>query len=482
MYYEKYLNYLYSSSGWSSDENFSQTPGCLTGAWDQPHAEGGVVLSSYDGKVTVDGGDECRHVLVIGATGTGKSRLVIMPSLLYSLTAENRRSFVVFDVKGELEAETAPIAGKMGYKLRRIDFRNPENGDGWNPFQKINRLYKEGGKSRNKARKLLEDMIASIFTDGECSKMDPYWKNTSANLFRGVCATIWEKGEDLSLSEILKLCNSIPGDKDYDHRCLLFQAVDDLQDDSTARRNLEGFRNASSITRGNILSSFNTYLSHFTSRDDIMDMISSPSSLDFQEIGMRPTVLYISLPDDSTALGSLQCMLLTQLMQDLNECAIRNGGVLPVRTEMYLDEVCNIHPAIPSLETALTISRSRGIRYILAIQSYNQLVGVYGQAAETIAANCSTWIALNISKDETFRSKLSQLCGENALGNSLITPSQLALLRYEEGIVIRERSAPYFSRFDDLSKIQQRLKLLEKDGSREIGGRTLLRPRRRLTA
>ncbi len=104
MYYEKYLNYLYTSSGWASDKDFENQPGCLSGCWNRPHAEGGVILSNHDRRLIVDGGDECRHVLVIGATGTGKSRLIIMPSLLYSLSAKNRRSFVVFDVKGELEA------------------------------------------------------------------------------------------------------------------------------------------------------------------------------------------------------------------------------------------------------------------------------------------------------------------------------------------------------------------------------------------
>ena len=481
MYYEKYLNYLYSSSGWASDKEFSGTSGCLAGKWDRPHREGGVIVSNHDGEVVVDGGDECRHVLIIGATGTGKSRLVIMPSLLYSLTARKKRSFVIFDVKGELEAETAPVARRSGLKLRRIDFRDPDSGDKWNPFHKINRLYRQGGKDRSKAWKLLENMIVSIFNDGDCTKTDPFWRNISASLFRSICAAILEKGGDLSLSLILKLSNSIPSDKDDDRKCLLFRTVDSLPSDSIARRNLEGFRNGSNTTRGNVISTFSTYLSHMTSRDDIMSMMSSPCSLDFQSIGTTPTVLYISLPDDTSALGSLQSMLLTQLMQDLNECAMRNGGILPVRTEMYLDEICNI-PAIPSLETALTISRSRGMRYVLAIQSYSQLAGVYGQAAETIAANCSTWIALNISKDETFRAKLSQLCGENALGNPLITPSQLALLKYEEGIIIRERCAPYFARLEDLSKVKERFKVPDKEYDREPGERTRMHQQRQFSA
>lgn len=461
MYYEKYLNYLYTSSGWASDKDFENQPGCFAGRWNQAHQEGGVILSDHDGQLIVDGGDECRHVLVIGATGTGKSRLIIMPSLLYSLSANNRRSFVVFDVKGELEKETAAIAKKRGYHIRKIDFREPENGDGWNPFFKINALYQQGGKNRKKAWKLLEEIIASIFTDGDNTRVDPFWRGVSSSLFRGICATIWENGIELSLSWIQKMRDSIPADSDDDLRGLLFRAADRLPKDSIARRNLEGFRSGSNQTRGNILATFNTYLAPIIARDDIIDMMSSPRSVDFQEIALIPTVLYISLPDDSTALGALQGILLKQLMQELNECAIRNGGCIPVRTEMYLDEICNIHPAIPSLETALTISRSRGIRYILAIQSYSQLFGVYGAAAETIAANCSTWIALNIAKDETFRNKLSQLCGANPLGDPLITPSQLSLLKYEEGIIIRERSKPYFTRFEDLSKVKQRIQTPE---------------------
>ena len=462
MYYEKYLNNLCASSGWASDGAFAASPGCVCGQWGRPHEDGGVVLANHDGRVVVDGGGECRHVLVIGATGTGKSRLIIMPSLLYSLAAKNRRSYVVFDVKGELEAETADAARRGGYALHRIDFRTPDHGDGWNPFCKIDRLYHQGEKGRGEAWRLLEDMIAAIFQDGGSTKTDPFWKTISASLFRGICFSIWENDEPLSLARILNLSRGIPADRDDDGECPLFRMADSLAPDSVARRNLQGFRNGSIATRGNVIATFNTYLSHIIARDDILNMMSTRRSLDFWQIGLTPTVLYISLPDDSTALGSLQSMLLTQLQQDLNECALTHGGVLPVRTDVYLDEFCNIHPAIPSFETALTISRSRGIRYVLAVQSYSQLAGVYGQAAETIAANCSTWIALNISKDETFRAKLSQLCGTNALGTPLITPSQLALLRYEEGIVIRERLEPYFARLEDLSSVKERIKRPDK--------------------
>lgn len=451
MYYERYLSGFSACSGWASDEEIASSAGALPATWDRPE-EAGVVLYNQNGRLVLDGGSECRHVLIIGATGTGKSRLLIIPSLLYSLAARNKRSFVVFDVKGELEAATRHLALNQGYEMLRIDLRHPQNGDSWNPFAKINRLYWAGEEAR--AMKLLEDIIDSVFCD---KSRDPFWRNSSAQLFRGICYLIWEKGQDLSLNQILEYTQNfcLDGTSAYnpltkDYFC--------LNADSQARRNLAGFMAGSDQTMGNVIASYNSYLSPFSSREDIVQMLSGEKSVDFGGIGLRPSLLYVSLPDDSTALGSLTAILLKQLTQELNECAAACGGRLPVRTELYIDELCNIQPAIPGLASSLTIARSRGMRYVLAIQSYAQLQGVYDSAAETIAANCSTWISLNIAKDESFRLKLSALCGKNALGEALITPSQLALLKYEEGIVIRERCRPYFTRFEDLSAVLARLR------------------------
>lgn len=460
MYFEKFMNHVYTGSGWASDARFAAAPGCLSGKWNAQPEQGGVVLFNHGGDLIVDGGDECRHVLIIGATGTGKSRLVIMPSLLYSLRAREQRSFVVFDVKGELRAATIDAAREHNYAILNIDFRTPSGGDNWNPFFRANALYATGAPdNRETARKLLEDVIASIFSDGDAAgRIDPYWRTSSSDLFRGVCSVLWSLGRDVSLLDVLRLSDSIPADRDNDGDCQLFRLADRLPPRSPAHRLLAGFRSGSNQTRGNVLSCYRGYLSALTARDDVLKMVSGSGSIDFQQIGLRPTVLYVSLPDDSTALGGLQAILLTQMMQALNECALRHEGRLPVRTEVYLDELCNIKPAIPSLETALTIARSRGVRYILSIQSYAQLCGVYGSAAETIAANCASWVALNISKDETFRTKLSHLCGYNAIGEPLITPAQLALLDYEQAIVIRERVPPYFTQLEDVDKVLQRLR------------------------
>ena len=365
MYYEKYMNRVYTSSGWASDADFADSMGCLTGSWEKRPEEGGVVLFNRDGELIVDGGDECRHVLVIGATGTGKSRLIIMPSLIYSLMARVRRSFVVFDVKGELRAATENTARENGYNILNINFRDPVDGNSWNPFFRANTLYATGDeKNQEKAWKLVEDIIASIFTDGNANKVDPFWRTSSADLFRGIVAVLWGMKKNISLKEVLRLSDSIPGDRDDDYDCELFNAADKLGVKSPAKRLLAGFRRGSNVTRGNVLACYRGYLSPVVARDDVLEMVSGRMSVDFRQIGMKPTVLYITLPDDTTALGGLQGILLTQLMQELNECAMKNGGCMPVRTEMYLDEVCNIKPAIPALETALTIARSQEFRVL----------------------------------------------------------------------------------------------------------------------
>ena len=129
MYIEKYMNNIPTSSGWASDAEFAANQGCLEGKWSERPQYGGVVLYSQDDNLIVDGGNECRHVLVVGATGTGKSRLIIMPSLLYSLRAKMQRSFIVFDVKGELKAATEDVARDNNYNIINIDFRNPSGGN-----------------------------------------------------------------------------------------------------------------------------------------------------------------------------------------------------------------------------------------------------------------------------------------------------------------------------------------------------------------
>lgn len=192
MYYEKFMNNIYTSSGWASDSTFASVQAYLRGKWNTQHTEGGVILFNHGGDLIVDGGDECRHVLIIGTTGTGKSRLIIMPSLVYSLHAKEQRSFVVFDVKGKLKAATMNAARENNYSILNINFCAPVEGDKWNPFFRANTLYATGeSEKREKAWKLLEDIIASIFSDGGASsKIDPFGGHHQVTFSRHLCCPL----------------------------------------------------------------------------------------------------------------------------------------------------------------------------------------------------------------------------------------------------------------------------------------------------
>lgn len=453
MYIEKYLNHIPMNSGWASEEELAAS-GCVSSSWSKGAQYGGVVLYSKGDDVICDGGSECRHSLIFGATGSGKTRLVILPSLLRTLTAKEERSLVVFDVKGELEAHTAEVARSRGRHFMKINFRDPRNSDGWNPFAKVNSFFAAG--AMEEGWRALEEIMAVIFNDGDSTRTDPFWRTSCTIIFRGICDVLIRGGKPLELVSIMKLSRTIPGTKENDDECELFRIAQRLPKDSIAHSAFNNIRYATDGTRGNIMACYYAYLSCLTAREDVMQMVSGNESVDFKSIGRRPTILYISIPDDSTATGALQALLLTQMQKELNEEAMLNGGTLPVRTDIYVDELCNIRPKIPALDVALTIARSRGMRYVLAVQSYAQLVSVYGDMAENIAANCATWIALAVSKDETFRSKLSALCGSNAMGDHLITPSQLALLPYGNAIVIRERCRPFYTCLTDVGEIEKR--------------------------
>jgi len=453
----KFLNSVPMSSGWASQKEFIDS-GALEGSWIDPPEEGGIVLYSEGDRLLMDGGNECRSTLIVGASGGGKSRLVVMNSMLQLMRARSKRSIIATDVKGELESMTRKIAEREGYEIWRINFRDLSKSNSWNPFGIANVLYRIGKKEE--AWKNIEEIIAVIFSDGAATKTDPFWRTISASIFRGIVDIIWRADKDITMTAILRLSDTIPARSELDDRCELFHLADSLPQSAIGRSSLEALRRASDNNRGSVLATYRTYLAPLASRKDVLKMISGANTLDFQKIatGDRPVVLYIGMPDDSSATGSLQGILITQIYQELTAAAMKNGGRLPRPTEMMLDEVANIQPAIALLPSALTVCRSRGIRFVLAIQSYAQLISTYGSdMANTISSNCATWIALNCAKDFAFRERLSALCGENELGQPLITSSQLALMPYGTAIVLRERSKPYYTKLEDVSLVMDRI-------------------------
>jgi type IV secretory pathway TraG/TraD family ATPase VirD4 len=184
-------------------------------------------------------------------------------------------------------------------------------------------------------------------------------------------------------------------------------------------------------------------------------MLSREDGLHFDMLGKEPTVLYICLSDDDESNGVLQAILLRQLIQKLNLCAIDNGGCLPVHVELLIDELCNM-PPIQNLASQLTISRSRGMRFTLVCQGYDQLIARYGDTGVTIANNCANWVLLYVAKDYNLLDKASRLAGRNEFGDALVDPSALALMPMGQALVFSEHKRPYMTLLDDLSDVLAR--------------------------
>ena len=443
MYLERYLSKVPRSSGWASDAQFfeglcRQDPLSRT-------VFSGIPLFSHGGVMYLDGGDECRHTLIVGSTGSGKTRRVLLPGVLSTIAAA-RRSMVVFDVKGDLSIITADEARARGYRICVINFRDPSLSDCWNPFSIANYLHSHGQEDAACAQ---IDDIAALLCAEDARSNDPFWRNNAVALFKALCDILWAMKKDVTIEGILSLRAKIPVDED----CNLFRLSQSMPKNSMGYTGMLPVIAAPRGTRGSILATLDSYMRPFTSRPDLTKMLSGKGGIDFGTLGEKPTVLYVITPDERATLGGLQCLMLSQMNQLLTSVAVEHDGMLPVRVEFFVDELCNITPGIPGLATSLAVSRSRGMRYTLVIQNWAQLNSVYGADAETIASNCGNWIALYSARDEVMREKISRLCGENCLSEPMITPSQFARLPIGQALVLRERCQPYITLLDDLSEI-----------------------------
>ena len=163
----------------------------------------------YKGEnVYVDNGEN--HTLVIGATGSGKTQTVIFPTV--KILAKKRESMIITDPKGEIFEETANMLKARGYNVILLNFRDPQNGNAWNPMDLPYKLYKEGNK--DKAIELLDDLALNILYDENNKGGDPFWEKTSADYFSGVALGLFEdaKPDEININSI-SLATSVGEDK-----------------------------------------------------------------------------------------------------------------------------------------------------------------------------------------------------------------------------------------------------------------------------
>lgn len=412
----------------------------------------GVPLILNEEEMWVDNSEY--HSLVIGATGSGKTQTVILP-LVHSL-AKAKESMIITDPKGEIYEKTSNMLRAKGYQILLLNFRDPQNGNAWNPMTLPYEIYKSG--NQDKAIELLDDLALNILYDDSNKNADPFWEKTSADYFSGVALGLFEdaKPEEININSI-SLATTV-GEEKFGGSTYIKEYFAGKDPASAAAINASSTIMAPNETKGSILSVFKQKVKLFASRENLSEMLSH-SDIDLESIGEKPTAVFIVIQDEKKTYHSLVTILLKQIYETLISVAQRHGGKLPIRTNFLLDEFANM-PPLKDVTTMITAARSRQIRFTMIIQNFAQLDSVYGKEdAETIRGNCGNIIYL-ITTELKALEEISKMCGEvkskkddKTASTPLVTVSDLQRMKQFEVIILRMRKQPFKTKFTPYFKL-----------------------------
>ncbi len=406
----------------------------------------GTPLICNGKELWVDNGEY--HTLVIGATGSGKTQDVILPTI--KVLAKKGESVIVTDPKGEIYEKAGGLLIKKGYKIILLNFRNPQNGNTWNPLELPYRLYKNG--NQDKSIELLDDLALNILYDETNTNSDPFWEKTAADYFSGIALAMFEDTtEDKININSINMTATVGEDK-FGGSSYIKEYFNYKDPSSAAYVNASGTVMAPSETKGGIISVFKQKVKLFASRENLSEMLSY-SDFKMDDIGREKTAVFIIIQDEKRTYHPLATIFIKQVYETLIDVAQANGGKLPVRTNFLLDEFANM-PPLKDVTTMITAARSRQIRFTMIIQNFAQLNKVYGKDdAETIKGNCGNIIYL-ISTELAALEEISKLCGEKKSKQSektsstpLVSVSDLQRMKQFDHILLRLRKSPFKTSF-----------------------------------
>ena len=406
----------------------------------------GIAIISDGKKMWVDDGEA--HNIVVGATGSGKTQIVVFPMI--RLLAKAGESMILTDPKGELYEGTGGMLKEKGYNIIVLNFRDPQKGNAWNPMNLPYKLYQEG--NTDKAVELLDDLALNILYD-EKNTGDPFWEKSGADYFSGLALGLFEDAteEQVNLNS-MNLMSNLGEERFGGPNNNYIKEYFNMKDPSRpAYVNASGTVYAPEETKGGVLSTFKQKVKLFSSRDNLSEMLSY-SDFDMKDIGRKKTAVFMIVQDEKKTLHPLATIFIKQCYETLIDVAQESGGHLPYRTNFILDEFANM-PPLKDVTTMVTAARSRHIRFTFIIQNYAQLTQVYGKEnAETIKGNCN--IRYLISNELQALEEISKMCGEvkskekeKTSSTPLVTVSDLQRMKPGEVIDIRLRMMPFKTKF-----------------------------------
>ena len=254
-------------SRWAKDREIQEELECVQLNSANSKAAG-VPLMINEKEMWVDNGEY--HSLVIGATGSGKTQTVILP-MVHSL-AKAKESMIITDPKGEIYEKTSNMLRSRGYQILLLNFRDPQNGNAWNPMSLPYQMYKSG--NQDKAIELLDDLALNILYDDSNKNADPFWEKTSADYFSGVALGLFEdaKEDEININSI-SLATTV-GEEKFGGSTYIKEYFAGKDPNSAAAINASSTIMAPSETKGSILSVFKQKVKLFASRENLSEMLS----------------------------------------------------------------------------------------------------------------------------------------------------------------------------------------------------------------
>ena len=344
-----------------------------------------------------------KNVLVVGGSGSGKTRFWLKPNLL-----QCHSSYVVTDPKGSIVVECGNALLKNGYKLKILNTINFSKSMHYNPFSYVH--------SEKDILKLVTTLMTN--TKGEGSGGDPFWEKSERLLLTALIAYLHYEApkEEQNFATLLEMLNTMQvseDDEDFQNPVdLLFEDLARKKPNSFAGRQYKLYKLAAGKTAKSILISCGARLAPF----DIQELrdLTMYDELELDMLGDRKTALFLIMSDTDSTFNFLISMVYTQLFNLLCDKADdQYGGKLPIHVRCLIDECANIGQ-IPNLEKLVATIRSREISACLVLQARSQLKAIYKDNADTIVGNMDSQIFLGGSEPTTLK-ELSETLGKETI-------------------------------------------------------------------
>ena len=349
-----------------------------------------------------------KNVLVVGGSGSGKTRFFVKPNLMQCVSEKYPCSFVVTDPKGSLIVECGRMLRHFGYRIKVMNTINFAKSMHYNPLAYIH--------SEKDILKLVNCLIAN--TRGEGKGGDPFWEKSEVLLYTALIGYLWQEAleEDRNFATLIDMIGSMQTREDNeDFRNpidLMFEDLEREKPDCFAVRQYKKFKLAAGKTAKSILISCGARLAVF----DIAELreLTAYDEMELDTLGDRKTALFLIMSDTDDSFNFLIAMCYTQLFNLLCDKADDvYGGRLPVHVRCLIDECANIGQ-IPKLEKLMATIRSREISACLILQTQSQLKALYKDNAETVIGNCDASLFLG-GKEPTTLKALSEALGRETI-------------------------------------------------------------------